>query len=212
MFFREAISKNSKSPVLQLVENIRTEKGPRQRLVVSLGTYLEIPKEKRREVACIVKERLFGEFANGASFEGIYEKWDKEGKLIPIFDLFLEPPTPMDVDREAFAWYSSHVVFHREIWDNESRDHWIYIGDLVSVELIDSYRRQIRTIICDDSIASDDLRRKCIEERIEKIIEYHAPHSKERIHEILEQISIILQKPSLASSNENPDNSYKKLL
>jgi hypothetical protein len=33
MFFREAISKNSKSPVLQLVENIRTEKGPRQRLV-----------------------------------------------------------------------------------------------------------------------------------------------------------------------------------
>lgn len=154
---------------------------------------------------------LFGEFANGASFEGIYEKWDKEGKLIPIFDLFLEPPTPMDVDREAFAWYSSHVVFHREIWDNKSRDHWIYIGDLVSVELIDSYRRQIRTIICDDSIASDDLRRKCIEERIEKIIEYHAPHSKERIHEILEQISIILQKPSLASSNENPDNSYKKL-
>ena len=44
-------SKNSKSPVLQLVENIRTEKGPRQLLVVSLGTYLKIPKEKRREVA-----------------------------------------------------------------------------------------------------------------------------------------------------------------
>ena len=51
MFFREAKSKNSKSPVLQLVENIRTEKGPRQRLVVSLGTYLKIPKEKCREVA-----------------------------------------------------------------------------------------------------------------------------------------------------------------
>jgi transposase len=61
MFFREAISKNSKSPVLQLVENIRTEKGPRQRLIVSLGTYLKIPKEKRREVARIVKERLFGQ-------------------------------------------------------------------------------------------------------------------------------------------------------
>lgn len=61
MFFREAKSKNSKSPVLQLVENIRTEKGPRQRLVVSLGTYLKIPKEKRREVARIVKERLLGQ-------------------------------------------------------------------------------------------------------------------------------------------------------
>ncbi len=39
MFFREAKSKNSKSPILQLVENIRTEKGSRQRLVVSLGTH-----------------------------------------------------------------------------------------------------------------------------------------------------------------------------
>jgi len=61
MFFREAISKNSKSPVLQLVENIRTENGPRQRLIVSLGTYLKIPKEKRMEVARIVKERLSGQ-------------------------------------------------------------------------------------------------------------------------------------------------------
>jgi len=61
MFFREAISKNSKSPVLQLVENIRTTKGPRQRLVASLGTYFKIPKEKQSEVARIVKERLSGQ-------------------------------------------------------------------------------------------------------------------------------------------------------
>ncbi len=46
---------------MQLVENIRTDKGPRQRIVVSLGTYFKIPKEKRREVARIVKERLFGQ-------------------------------------------------------------------------------------------------------------------------------------------------------
>jgi hypothetical protein len=61
MFFREAVSKNSKSSVLQLVENIRTEKGPRQRIIVSLGTYLRIPKEKRSEVARIVQERLSGQ-------------------------------------------------------------------------------------------------------------------------------------------------------
>ena len=61
MFFRETFSKNSKSPVLQLVENIRTDKGPRQKLVVSLGTKLLIPKEKRYEVACIVKDRLAGQ-------------------------------------------------------------------------------------------------------------------------------------------------------
>jgi len=61
MFFRETISKNSKSPILQLVENIHTDKGTRQRLVVSLGTYLKIPKEKRREVARIVRGRLCGQ-------------------------------------------------------------------------------------------------------------------------------------------------------
>jgi hypothetical protein len=43
MFFRETTSKNSKSPVLQLVENKRAPKGPRQRIVVSLGTYLVHP-------------------------------------------------------------------------------------------------------------------------------------------------------------------------
>jgi hypothetical protein len=41
------------------LKTIRTEKGPRQRLIVSIGTYLKIPKEKRREVACIVKEKLW---------------------------------------------------------------------------------------------------------------------------------------------------------
>jgi len=60
MFFREKKSRNSK-PVLQLVENIRTEKGTRQKLIVSLGTKLPIPKEKRSPVARIVKERLTGE-------------------------------------------------------------------------------------------------------------------------------------------------------
>jgi hypothetical protein len=45
MFFRKTFSKKSKTPVLQLVENVRTDKGPRQRIVVSLGTQFSIPKE-----------------------------------------------------------------------------------------------------------------------------------------------------------------------
>jgi len=61
MFFRDTTSKNSKSPVLQLVENERTPKGPRQRIVASLGTYLRIPKDDRNEVARIVEERLLGQ-------------------------------------------------------------------------------------------------------------------------------------------------------
>ena len=50
MFFREKRSPNSKGFVLQLVENVRTEKGPRQRVIVSLGTKLDIPKADRRVV------------------------------------------------------------------------------------------------------------------------------------------------------------------
>ena len=48
-------------PVLQLVENIRVKKGVRQKLIVSLGTGLRIPKDKRPEVARIVKDRLTGQ-------------------------------------------------------------------------------------------------------------------------------------------------------
>ncbi|MCP3926747.1 MAG: transposase [Desulfobacterales bacterium] len=61
MFFREKTSKNSKSPVLQLVENERTANGSKQKLIVSLGTKLSIPKEKRSDVARIVKDRMAGQ-------------------------------------------------------------------------------------------------------------------------------------------------------
>ncbi len=61
MFFREKRSKHSTLPILQLVENIHTIHGTRQRVVVSLGTYLKIPKEHRRAVARLVKERLLGQ-------------------------------------------------------------------------------------------------------------------------------------------------------
>ena len=61
MFFRETCSKNSKSPVLQLVENIRTDKGPRQRMVVSLGTNFNIHKKDRKPVAKMVQDRLRGQ-------------------------------------------------------------------------------------------------------------------------------------------------------
>ncbi len=64
MFFRETRSKNSKSVVLQLVENIRTDKGPRQRLVVSLGTYFKLPKKDRKPVAKIVQNRFLDQQAS----------------------------------------------------------------------------------------------------------------------------------------------------
>jgi len=61
MFFKDTYSKNSKSPVLQLLESVRTERGPKPRLVVSLGTKFTILKSDRQEVARIVRERLSGQ-------------------------------------------------------------------------------------------------------------------------------------------------------
>jgi len=58
---KDTYSKNSKSPVLQLFESVRTERGPRPRLIVSLGTKFIIPKSDRKEVARIVRERLAGQ-------------------------------------------------------------------------------------------------------------------------------------------------------
>ncbi len=61
MFFRETHSKTSKNPILQLLQNYRTSKGPRQRIVVSLGTKVDIPKDLRPAVARQVEDRLKGQ-------------------------------------------------------------------------------------------------------------------------------------------------------
>jgi hypothetical protein len=61
VFFKDTYSKNSTSPVLQLFESVRTERGPRARLIVSLGTKFLISKTDRKEVARIVRERLSGQ-------------------------------------------------------------------------------------------------------------------------------------------------------
>ena len=61
MFLREKNSKNSKLPVLQLVENIRQGDKISQRLIVSLGTHLPVSKEIRKQVSRAVKQRLLGQ-------------------------------------------------------------------------------------------------------------------------------------------------------
>jgi hypothetical protein len=61
MFFRETHSKTSKNPILQLLQNYRTSKGPRQRIVVSLGTKMDIPKDLRPAVARQIEDRLKGQ-------------------------------------------------------------------------------------------------------------------------------------------------------
>ncbi len=82
MFFREKRSPNAKKPILQLVENIRTVNGPRQRLIVSLGTRLEIPKKDRSAVARLVQEQLQGQSNLFGHDPGLLSYADKVVKKI----------------------------------------------------------------------------------------------------------------------------------
>ncbi len=61
MFLREKTSKNSKKPILQVVENYREGNKVSQRLIVSLGTNFVVPKEIRKQVSRAVRERLLGQ-------------------------------------------------------------------------------------------------------------------------------------------------------
>ena len=45
---------------LHLVENVRTEKGPRQRLILNLGA-LDIPQDKYKELANCIEAMLCGQ-------------------------------------------------------------------------------------------------------------------------------------------------------
>jgi transposase len=87
MFFREKKSKTSKTSILQLVDTVRTGKGPRQRVVVSLGSQFRLPKEQRHTVARLVQERLLGQqslLATEASLlvyvDNVIKKIQTEGK------------------------------------------------------------------------------------------------------------------------------------
>ena len=135
MFFREKTSKKSKLPILQLVENIRTDKGPRQKLVVSLGTQLKIPKENRRETARIVKERLTGEqslFADNPELAGFADiivkkiqtigKWNSVRELVCKHNKKPDETTIAEVfvddiqhgyDREAGPVLIGHTFWER---------------------------------------------------------------------------------------------------
>ncbi|MCK5538091.1 MAG: hypothetical protein KAI79_14795 [Bacteroidales bacterium] len=60
MFFRDKHSNTSKNPIIQLVENYRIGAKVRQRIIVSLGSEIVIPKKLRNRVAKSVEEKLLG--------------------------------------------------------------------------------------------------------------------------------------------------------
>lgn len=92
MFFREKASPTAKNPTLQLVENYRINNNVRQRVLISLGTHFDLPKELRSETARVIEQRLLGqntfwinkecnEFA-----ERIIKKMQTDGKWYSLRD------------------------------------------------------------------------------------------------------------------------------
>lgn len=64
MYIRETLTHNKKLNTTykkhQLIEAIRTEKGPRQRVILELGT-LTLPKSEWRKLAAVLEARLAGQ-------------------------------------------------------------------------------------------------------------------------------------------------------
>lgn len=60
MFFRDKHTNTSKIPVIQLVENYRVGAKVKQRIIVSLGSELDIPKKIRKKVAKAIENKLLG--------------------------------------------------------------------------------------------------------------------------------------------------------
>lgn len=66
MYIRETVTRNKKTKTTyskhQLIESIRTEKGPRQRIVMELGM-LALPKSQWRKLAALLEARLAGQLS-----------------------------------------------------------------------------------------------------------------------------------------------------
>ena len=121
MFFKETETDKGKTPVLQLIESVRTSKGPRQRIIVSLGTDIKIPKRLRKQVAHCVKEMLLGQLVifedNQVSIyaDKIVKKIQTEGKWQKTYDKLKEADNSQK-DRETAEVYIDEVQhsFSRE--------------------------------------------------------------------------------------------------
>lgn len=65
MFIRKTQHKNNKSRkeycTYKLVESVRTERGPRQRVLLNLGAYFSLPKEQWKDLANCIEEIITGQ-------------------------------------------------------------------------------------------------------------------------------------------------------
>jgi len=81
MFIREYVTINKKTGTRyvthRLVESIQTDKGPRQRIVMHLGT-LSLPRSEWRKLAALLESRLAGQISLfEEEFPAIAEAADK---------------------------------------------------------------------------------------------------------------------------------------
>ena len=65
MFIRKVNHKNKKNRqeyyTYKLVDSIRTERGPRQRVILNLGVDFDLPIEQRKDLANCIEEIITGQ-------------------------------------------------------------------------------------------------------------------------------------------------------
>jgi hypothetical protein len=108
MFFRDKKSPTSINPVLQLVENQRINKKIRQRVIISLGTHFELPKNLRKQTAQAIEQKLLGQTglwfdAQCSEFaERIIKKIQTDGKWHSLRDQ-VSAPGQGELQKDEYA-------------------------------------------------------------------------------------------------------------
>jgi len=93
---------------------VRTNKGPRVKIIVSLGTNMKIPKKLKKQVAHCVKERLLGQIVLfedekvAVYTDRIVKKIQTEGKWQKAYDRLRDAKNSMR-ERETAQVYINEV-------------------------------------------------------------------------------------------------------
>jgi hypothetical protein len=101
MYIREVITKNKKTnkPYVnhRLVESVQTEKGPRQRVIMNLGSLI-LPKEDWPKLARILEARLAGQ---SSLFEEMTEIADAANKAMEHYHFVLSQQAEKECRQES---------------------------------------------------------------------------------------------------------------
>lgn len=151
MYIRSVVKQNpgseKKYRYLHLVESVRTRKGPRQRLILNLGT-LDIPKTKHKELAKVIEAMLCGQkqlFYRDPIIEkhakkaarSILQKRSRDAAMNKVSDAYTRSAKPcfQYIDINSFEAYTPRTIgpeyVCHSIW-NELRINDVFVSSGVA--------------------------------------------------------------------------------